>query len=60
MEELELEEDIYIRCDKCSSIINILKDQIAFNVYRYEHGDNGMGDEIRGGNFIREPHMIIV
>lgn len=95
---MELEKDICIQCDKRGSIINILKDQIAFNVYRYEHGDNGMGDEmeyhyedviecdncgneilfkisgleypagafdyeyneIKGGNFIREPHMIIV
>ena len=95
---MEMESDIFIRCKHCGCVFGIHKDEIEFESYVYEHGENGMGDEveyrydsviecrncgneicfrisgfeypvgafnyedyeIEGGDFIEEPHMIIV
>ena len=95
---MEIESDIFIRCERCGCVFGIHKDEIEFEAYVYDHGENGMGDEveyrydsaiecrncgneicfrisgfeypvgafnyedyeIEGGDFIEEPHMIIV
>ncbi|HAS07157.1 MAG TPA: restriction endonuclease [Eubacterium sp.] len=43
---MELAEDVFIRCNRCGCIIEIQKDEIEFETYVYDHGDNGMGEEI--------------
>lgn len=95
---MKIESDIFIRCERCGCVFGIHKDEIEFEAYVYDHGENGMGGEveyryddaiecrncgneicfrisgfeypvgafnyedykIEGGDFIEEPHMIIV
>lgn len=47
---MELAKDIFIRCDRCGCVIGIHKDEIEFETYGYDHGENGMGDEIEYRN----------
>ena len=43
---MELLEDVLIRCSECGSVIEIHKEEIEFDAFTYDHGENGMGDEI--------------
>ena len=43
---MELLEDVLIRCSECGSVIGIHKEEIEFDAFAYDHGENGMGDEI--------------
>lgn len=43
---MELLEDIFIRCGRCGQVIGIHKEAIEFETSVYDHGDNGMGEEI--------------
>ena len=43
---MELLEDIFIRCGRCGQVIGIRKEAIEFETGVYDHGDNGMGEEI--------------
>lgn len=43
---MELLNDILIRCQKCGEEIKIHKDEFSFETYSYDHGENGMGEEI--------------
>lgn len=43
---MELLEDVLIRCSECRSVIGIHKEEIEFDAFAYDHGENGMGDEI--------------
>lgn len=95
---MELMDDLLIRCDECGAEIPIDKDAVDFETIAYDHGENGMGDEIEyycdfpvecedcgneinikisgyeypvgtfnyesseicGGEFIEQPHMVMV
>ena len=43
---MELLEDIFIRCGRCGQVIGIHKEGVEFETSVYDHGDNGMGEEI--------------
>lgn len=43
---MELESDIFIRCECCGCVFGVHKDEIEFESYGYDHGENGMGDEV--------------
>ena len=43
---MELLGDIFIRCGRCGQVIGIRKEAIEFETGVYDHGDNGMGEEI--------------
>ena len=43
---MELESDIFIRCECCGYVFGVHKDEIEFEAYGYDHGENGMGDEV--------------
>ena len=43
---MELLEDVFIRCEQCGRIIGIHKEDFDFESYVYDHGENGMGEEI--------------
>lgn len=43
---MELLEDVFIRCDRCGKVTGIHKEDIEFETNVYDHGDNGMGEEI--------------
>ena len=44
---IELLEDVFIRCEQCGRIIGIHKEDFDFESYVYDHGENGMGEEIK-------------
>lgn len=43
---MDLLDDVIIRCGRCGKIIGIHKEDIEFESYIYDHGENGMGEEI--------------
>lgn len=43
---MELLEDIFIRCGRCGRVIGIHKEDIDFDSYVYDRGENRMGEEI--------------
>lgn len=43
---MELLEDVFIRCGRCGRVIGIHKEDIEFDSYTYDHGENSMGEEI--------------
>lgn len=43
---MELLEDVFIRCGRCGKITGIHKEDIEFETCVYDHGENGMGEEI--------------
>lgn len=43
---MELLEDVFIRCGRCRKVIGIHKEEFDFESYVYDHGENGMGEEI--------------
>lgn len=38
--------DVLIRCADCGRVIGIRNDEIEFESYAYDRGENSMGDEI--------------
>lgn len=44
---MELINDIVIKCRSCGEIIVVSKDNYDYDTYSYDHGENGMGDEIQ-------------
>lgn len=43
---MELMDDLLIKCDDCDNEMKICRDDFDFESCSYDHGDNGMGDEI--------------
>jgi hypothetical protein len=43
---MELFNDIVIRCSSCGEVIVLNKDDYEPDIYSYDHGENGMGEEI--------------
>lgn len=43
---MELLDDVLICCRMCNEIIWIRKEDIDFETYDYDHGDNAMGTEV--------------
>lgn len=43
---MELLKDVFIRCNKCGKVTRIYKEDFDFNSYVFDHGENGMGEEI--------------
>ena len=43
---MELLEDVFIRCGRCGKVTGIHKEDFDFESYVYDHGENGMGEEI--------------
>lgn len=45
---MELLEDVLIRCSECGSVIEIHKEEIEFDAFTYDHGENGMLNDASG------------
>lgn len=43
---MKLIEDVFIRCGSCGKVTGIHKEDVDFESYVYDHGDNSMGEEI--------------
>ena len=43
---MELLEDVSIRCSGCGKMVRIHKEDLEFDSCVYDHGENGMGEEI--------------
>jgi len=43
---MELMDDLLIKCNECGKEMKICRDDFDFESCSYDHGDNGMGDEI--------------
>lgn len=55
---MELLGDVLIRCGRCGKVTGLHKEDFYFESYVYDHGDNGMGEEIeyRHDGFIECDH----